>query len=145
MTYAPSGVLGAGLRGALFRNLIGNENHWLGLRLVGVASNRDAYGARVLLTSGGATQLREVHTSSVESQPLQSVVGEIGKWRVRDEGPLSEQIRRRRAVLRDGWKVRAVAEQPLVGQGRVPQVEGPYGVGIQVRWTMVREEDHCSV
>lgn len=42
----------------LFRNL-GNNNHWIELDLKGVVSNRDGVGARVLLTAGGVTQLRE--------------------------------------------------------------------------------------
>ena len=36
---------------------------WLGLRLIGTASNRDALGARVVLTSGPLRQMKEVHTS----------------------------------------------------------------------------------
>jgi len=43
----------------LLRNQ-GNENHWLKLRPVGTSSNRDAVGARVFVTSGGKTQLKEV-------------------------------------------------------------------------------------
>ena len=35
--------------------------HWLLLRLVGTKSNRSAIGARVRVTAGGATQIREVH------------------------------------------------------------------------------------
>jgi len=42
----------------LFRN-VGNGNHWLELDLEGVHSNRDGIGARVFLTAGGKTQLRE--------------------------------------------------------------------------------------
>ncbi|MBW4639719.1 MAG: CRTAC1 family protein [Gloeocapsa sp. UFS-A4-WI-NPMV-4B04] len=42
----------------LFRN-VGNNNHWIELDLKGVVSNRDGIGARVLLTAGGVTQLRE--------------------------------------------------------------------------------------
>lgn len=42
----------------LFRN-VGNNNHWIELDLRGVRSNRDGVGARVLLTAGGVTQLRE--------------------------------------------------------------------------------------
>jgi hypothetical protein len=42
----------------LFRN-VGNNNHWIELDLRGVVSNRDGVGARVLLTAGGVTQLRE--------------------------------------------------------------------------------------
>ena len=37
----------------------GNTNHWLELELVGTSSNRDGIGARVLVTAGGKTQLRE--------------------------------------------------------------------------------------
>lgn len=42
----------------LFRNK-GNANHWLQLDLRGVKSNRDGIGARIELTTGGKTQLRE--------------------------------------------------------------------------------------
>lgn len=42
----------------LFRNK-GNGNHWLQLDLRGVKSNRDGIGARIELTTGGKTQLRE--------------------------------------------------------------------------------------
>jgi len=42
----------------LFRNT-GNSNHWLELDLQGTTSNRDGVGAKVLITAGGVTQLRE--------------------------------------------------------------------------------------
>lgn len=42
----------------LYRNK-GNGNHWLEIDLVGVTSNRDAIGAKVFVTAGGKTQLRE--------------------------------------------------------------------------------------
>lgn len=48
----------------LFENLDPSGNHWLAVRLASAASNRDAVGARVLLTSGGVTQLREVTSVS---------------------------------------------------------------------------------
>ena len=57
-------VLNLNDRPRLLRNDIGNRSHWLELRLVGTASNRDAVGARVRLTAGGHTQLRDVRTSS---------------------------------------------------------------------------------
>jgi hypothetical protein len=45
----------------LYRNnAAGNGNHWLGLRLQGVASNRDAVGAVVRVTSGGRVRT-QVH------------------------------------------------------------------------------------
>lgn len=37
--------------------------HWIGLRLVGRKSNRDALGARVWVRSGPLLQMKEVHTS----------------------------------------------------------------------------------
>lgn len=42
----------------LFRNRA-NSNHWLEIDLQGTKSNRDGIGARVLVTAGGKTQLRE--------------------------------------------------------------------------------------
>jgi hypothetical protein len=68
--YAPSGLLGSGGRGAFFENLTGQQRHWIVVRLRGAISHRDAYGARVTVHSGGRTQLRELHTSPVDPQPL---------------------------------------------------------------------------
>jgi hypothetical protein len=42
----------------LYRN-VGNSNNWIEIDLVGVTSNRDAVGARVVATAGGVSQLRE--------------------------------------------------------------------------------------
>ncbi len=42
----------------LIRNL-GNANHWLELDLQGTVTNRNGMGAKVYVTSGGVTQLRE--------------------------------------------------------------------------------------
>lgn len=47
----------------LLRNLGGSE-HWLEIKLVGTASNRDAVGARLSLDAGGRTQVREIHAGS---------------------------------------------------------------------------------
>jgi len=44
----------------LFRNDLSGDNHWFELVLVGTISNRSAIGARVTLTAGGLTQVREV-------------------------------------------------------------------------------------
>ncbi len=49
-----------GRRPALFRNDQSTGHHWLRLKLVGKVPNRDAIGAEVLLTAGGATQQRLV-------------------------------------------------------------------------------------
>ena len=48
----------------LLHNQGGHVGHWLGLSLVGTGrSNRDAIGARVTLTAGGRTQVKEVQTA----------------------------------------------------------------------------------
>jgi len=44
---------------ALYRNL-GNDNHYLRVELVGRESNRDGIGARLIATSGGLRQTREI-------------------------------------------------------------------------------------
>jgi enediyne biosynthesis protein E4 len=44
----------------LFINRAGSAHHWVELELEGTATNRDAIGARVTLTAGGVTQLRDV-------------------------------------------------------------------------------------
>jgi hypothetical protein len=48
----------------LLRNEGGTGNAAVTIRLVGSASNRDAIGARVTLTAGGSTQVREVKAGS---------------------------------------------------------------------------------
>ena len=48
----------------LMRHTGGHGNNGLMLRLVGTRSNRSAIGARVLLTAGGVTQVREVKAGS---------------------------------------------------------------------------------
>lgn len=42
-----------------FRNIVSNSNHWLQFDLEGVTSNRDGFGAKVIVTAGGVTQMRE--------------------------------------------------------------------------------------
>jgi enediyne biosynthesis protein E4 len=42
----------------LLRNDGGNRNRWLGVRLVGTRSGRDAIGARVAVSAGGRTRVR---------------------------------------------------------------------------------------
>ena len=42
----------------LLRNNIGKENHWLGVKLVGTKSNRDAIGARLTYKAGDLTRCR---------------------------------------------------------------------------------------
>ena len=42
----------------------GGQNTWLTLKLIGTRSNRDAIGARVKVTTGNLTQIREVRSGS---------------------------------------------------------------------------------
>lgn len=44
----------------LLHNSGSNGNHFVNLKLIGTRSNRDAMGARVKLTSGGLSQIREI-------------------------------------------------------------------------------------
>jgi hypothetical protein len=46
----------------LYRNDGGNRSSWIGFRLVGASSNRDAIGARVEIEAGGRTQVSEVRS-----------------------------------------------------------------------------------
>ena len=48
----------------LFRNTTHNSNHWIELRPVGTASNRDGFGAKIIATSNGVSQLRELHQNN---------------------------------------------------------------------------------
>ncbi len=77
-----------GLR--LFRNNVGTRNHWIALRLEGGGkgrANRSAIGARVYLTAGGVTQIREVYGGQghVGHQDGKGVHFGLGKHRVADE------------------------------------------------------------
>ena len=51
-------------RPMLLVNEAANTNHWLGLRLIGTRSNRDAIGARVTLHGGKRTWVDEVRSGS---------------------------------------------------------------------------------
>ena len=48
----------------LLVNLAKNQNHWLGLRLIGTSSNRDAIGARATLKSANRLWVDEVRSGS---------------------------------------------------------------------------------
>lgn len=47
----------------LYRNKP-SKNHWLTLQLIGTKSNRDAVGAKILVKSGGISQMKEVVSGS---------------------------------------------------------------------------------
>jgi hypothetical protein len=48
----------------LYRNRMGAGRHWIGFRLKGTKSNRDAIGAKVRVTANGLTQYNHVSTST---------------------------------------------------------------------------------
>jgi hypothetical protein len=48
---------------AFYRNLEGNQNHWLAIELTGTKSNRFAVGASVVVRAGGQAFYREVKGS----------------------------------------------------------------------------------
>jgi hypothetical protein len=51
-------------RPSLYRNEGGNRKNWIGFRLQGVRSNRDAIGARIEISAGGKTQVGEVRSGA---------------------------------------------------------------------------------
>ena len=53
-------LMNAGEPPVLLRNDGGNRNNWLGLKLVGSKSNRDAVGARVTIKVGAARHVKQV-------------------------------------------------------------------------------------
>jgi len=48
----------------LLRNDSGNKNNWLMIKTVGVKSNRDGIGARIIVSVGGKIQMREIKSGS---------------------------------------------------------------------------------
>jgi C1A family cysteine protease len=61
----------------LFRNDLDAGNHWLHVDLVGIVSNASGQGARVWVTAGGMTQMREVSGASgyLSQGPLTAMFG----------------------------------------------------------------------
>ncbi len=57
-------ILNVNDRCRLMRNDGGNKNNWLKIHTIGTVSNRDAIGARIRLTVGGITQIRDITSSS---------------------------------------------------------------------------------
>ena len=61
----------------LLRNNSGKENHWLGIKLVGVKCNRDAVGARITWSAGGMkrSRLKNSGGSYLSSHDPREVIG----------------------------------------------------------------------
>ena len=62
----------------LFMNRVGQKNHWVEFRLQGTTSNRGGVGARVTLTAGGVTQMRDVVGGGGQSNTQNSAVVHFG-------------------------------------------------------------------
>lgn len=76
---------GGGRANLLFRNEVGDDHHWLALRMIGdgTAINRDAIGTRVTITLGETTLTREVKASrgtynSMDTRTLYFGLGDLG-------------------------------------------------------------------
>ncbi len=69
----------------LLRNDGGNNKNWVRIKTVGTVSNRDGIGARLILTAGGITQIREVQpaASYMSSHDVRALFG-IGENRYAD-------------------------------------------------------------
>ena len=71
----------------LFINRVGQDRNWIELVLEGTTTNRDAIGARVRLTAGGVTQMREVRGGGGHNNAQNSRVVHFG---LADEESLDE-------------------------------------------------------
>lgn len=95
--YVTNGLLflpfGEGGPEKLYRNR-GNDNHWLQMDLQGTRSNRDGLGAKVFVTAGGVTQMREqnggYHRWSQNHQRIHFGLADNTSARVRIEWPSGE-------------------------------------------------------
>jgi predicted NUDIX family NTP pyrophosphohydrolase len=69
---------------ALLRNRAGAANHWLGLKLDGVACNRDAIGAKIRWSAGGVvrSRLKSSGGSYLSSHDPREVLGIGGARRI---------------------------------------------------------------
>jgi hypothetical protein len=62
----------------LFVNEAAGSSHWLQLDLQGTTSNRDGVGARVTLTAGGGSQIREVKGGGGHGNTQQTRIVQLG-------------------------------------------------------------------
>ena len=62
----------------LFINRVGQDRGWIQLVLEGTTSNRDAIGAKVTLTAGGVTQMREIRGGTGHSNTQSTRVVHFG-------------------------------------------------------------------
>jgi hypothetical protein len=61
-------------RPTIYFNEVRESGNWLGVRVIGTRSNRDAIGARIRLTAGGKTMMRQVEAGTgYASQAMMAV------------------------------------------------------------------------
>ncbi|MFQ5666905.1 MAG: CRTAC1 family protein [Candidatus Binatia bacterium] len=65
-------------RTGVFENVHAGGGNWLIVRTAGTASNRDGVGARLVLTAGGMTQIREVSAGSTSVHSHSAIEVEFG-------------------------------------------------------------------
>ena len=100
---------------ALYRNN-GNSNRWLRVELVGIESNRDGIGSRLIATSGDLVQMREI-------------LGGVGTPTGREGGTLRTGWTHARGSPRDPLALRpnrCAAEYPRRSED--PRFRGPSGI-----------------
>ena len=113
---------GAGARRVhLFVNLVGQDKNWIELLLEGVDTNKDAIGARVTLTAGDVTQIREVKGGGGHSNQQSTLVVHFG---LADETAIDEVT-----VRWAGGELEAITGLEPGGRYRV--VEGS-GTGVPI-------------
>ena len=68
------------------RNDGGNTNNWLAVKLVGVQSNRDGFGARIRVTAEGEVRIAEVQSAAsyLSANDLRVIFG-LGRKKIVDE------------------------------------------------------------
>jgi hypothetical protein len=62
----------------LFTNLVGQDRAWVQMKLQGTTTNADGVGARVTLTAGGVTQMRDVEGGGHHFNTQNSLVVHFG-------------------------------------------------------------------
>ena len=79
-------LMNAGQPPVLLRNDGGNQNHWLGIKLIGTRSNRDAIGAWVTIKAGPLRRVKQLlgGTSYLSASDLRLLFG-LGKNKKVDE------------------------------------------------------------
>jgi len=108
----------------LYRNETGNHLHFLQVKLRGRAPNTEAIGARVYVTAGGTTQMRELRAGSnyASQDPVVAHFG-LGDTTVIDEIRVvwpDQSVETRAAVAADAWVLIEQEGVPTATPSRLP-------------------------